>query len=838
MEIKSFVKNAGLYAIGTFALRLASFLLIPVYTRSLSMSDYGLLLTLMVTVEIVMIFMGMQMTPAFIRFRQEFESRDLLGRLWGTSIVVKLTGCFVVASLSLAFLLPSVLIKLGRSRDVLPYIAVVCCVTVCMTLHRHMISFYRARNDAAKYNIFSVSTALLTVLLTILVLWVLGMGIKGILIARAISYALVAVYVFAKISRQVRPSFSLAIVPQLLGFGLPLVLSASAWFIMEASDRYFLAHYVGLETVAMYGLGYKVASILLLIVVTPFQLAYGPFTFAVLGGPDADRKLARLFFYLMSALLVVGLGIGATSPLLMRIMAPTEYRQAYLVTLCILPVAAMTGVYLWASALIHITKKTYLIGVTAAMAAGLNLLMNYLLIPRLGWVGAAIATNAAFLFATTGIFILGMQLFPVPLRRQFVPTILSSVNAIRKVMGSLGRVAMILGRRLKMCLTALALRAMRPWHEKRQLTFRPSEVRRVLIWAPFNGLGDAVNGIAMIRAVESAFNSPYISVMASNKSACQVYSALSEVNEVTWAHLSVYRRQLDRSLLRRIRARGYDLMIQDPVAGAPRFLLNLLCFFFSRIPYTVGYSTGPSSMFNTWVLSTNTNEHIVERKLRVVEEILQRPVATDHRFPVTNELKNWARNEVFSALRGKPRRTVVFHTGASEPNFKAWPLPKFIELGRRLVNNCDAAVVLVGSAEEEAMCQPLVEALGDRIASFLGCTVEQTAAVIEQCALFVGNDSGPTHLSACVGTPVAGLYGPTNYVRTRPYGSANRVLRMEFSCSPCWCPIYDWERCVRLTPQRLRCSPAKCLQALEVDLVFAACVAFLNAERPALDLGR
>ncbi|KKM75883.1 hypothetical protein LCGC14_1385770 [marine sediment metagenome] len=238
-------------------------------------------------------------------------------------------------------------------------------------------------------------------------------------------------------------------------------------------------------------------------------------------------------------------------------------------------------------------------------------------------------------------------------------------------------------------------------------------------------------------------------------------------------------------------------------------------------------------MFNTWVLSVNTNEHLVERKLRVVEEISQHPVVADRRFPVSNELKSWARDEVFSALRGKPLRTVVFHTGASEPNFKAWPLPKFIELGRWLVNNCDAAVMLVGSAEEETMCQPLVEALGDRIASFLGCTIEQTAAVIEQCALFVGSDSGPIHLAASVGTPGVGLYGPTNYVRTRPYGSANRVLRMEFSCSPCWCAIYDWERFVRLTSQRLRCSPAKCLQALEVDLVFAACVAFLNAERMA-----
>ena len=79
-----------------------------------------------------------------------------------------------------------------------------------------------------------------------------------------------------------------------------------------------------------------------------------------------------------------------------------------------------------------------------AIAAALNLLMNYLLIPRLGWVGAALATNIAVMFATTSILILGIQLFPVPLRRQFVPAIIGSLNAIRKVTGSLGRIVRIL----------------------------------------------------------------------------------------------------------------------------------------------------------------------------------------------------------------------------------------------------------------------------------------------------------------------------------------------------------------------------------------------------------
>ena len=187
---------------------------------------------------------------------------------------------------------------------------------------------------------------------------------------------------------------------------------------MSASDRYFLAHFTSLEVVGIYSLGYKVASILLLLVVMPFQMAYGPFTFEALGESDIKEKIGRLFFCLISGLLFVGLGIAMASPLLVRILAPPEYGQAYLVSLCLLPVAAIIGVYYWASALIHIVKKTYIIGITMALAACLNLLINYLLSPRLGWQGAAIGTNISFLFAATCVFVQGIRLFPVPLLSQ------------------------------------------------------------------------------------------------------------------------------------------------------------------------------------------------------------------------------------------------------------------------------------------------------------------------------------------------------------------------------------------------------------------------------------
>jgi len=443
MNLKSFGKNTIIYGFGNLAIRFTGFLLIPLYTRCLSISDFGLLATLLVTVQVMIIFMSMQMQPAFVRFYREFESKGLIGQLLGSSILVNLAGCVVLTGFSLT-ILPGVFRDLIHGGSVLPYLALSCWVAASQSLCIHVMYYYRARNEALEYTLFAVLSAVLVVFLTVLFLVIFHLGVKGILTAQAVSFGIVAMIISSKLFQRLKPTVSFSVVRQLFGFSTPLIFSGSAWFIMNASDRYFLAHFMGLEVVGIYSLGYKLASILLLLVVHPFQMAYGPFIFASLGASDIKDTLARLFRYLVSALLLVALGIALGGSFLVRLIAPPDYGEAYLVSLCILPVGAMIGIYYWAGALIHIVKKTHILGVTMTLGAGLNLMLNYLLIPHFGWLGAALATNLSVFLAAAGVFVIGMQLFPVPLRRQFVPAIIGSLNAIRKVTGSLGRIVRIL----------------------------------------------------------------------------------------------------------------------------------------------------------------------------------------------------------------------------------------------------------------------------------------------------------------------------------------------------------------------------------------------------------
>ncbi len=414
MDLKHLGRNTVVYGVGNFFLRFTRFALIPLYTRLLSPGDYGLLLTLLATVEVVKIFMGLQMSPALIRYYKESERDRTEGTLLGTSILVEVLASVAFAAICMVCA-AGLTLRVGWSADILRYAAPVCILAASEALYLHVISYHRARNQAVRFMVESLAGSILVVLASAAVLGLGGPWLGALLFGHAASYAVVGAVVLLRICRTVRPSFSLGLVPRLFSFGAPLVLSASAWFVLELADKYFLAYFRSLEEVAIYGVGYKVASILVMTVVVPFQIAYGPFTFAILEEEGARRKLARIFFYLVLAMGLVAVAVALASPVVVHVLAPPSYRSAALVALCILPAGVLLGLFQWASALIHIAKKTYLIGILMAFVSILNLALNFLLVPRMGWLGAALATNLSFLVAVVVLFILGLRLYPVPL---------------------------------------------------------------------------------------------------------------------------------------------------------------------------------------------------------------------------------------------------------------------------------------------------------------------------------------------------------------------------------------------------------------------------------------
>lgn len=157
-------------------------------------------------------------------------------------------------------------------------------------------------------------------------------------------------------------------------------------------------------------------------------------------------------------------------------------------------------------------------------------------------------------------------------------------------------------------------------------------------------------------------------------------------------------------------------------------------------------------------------------------------------IPVRSEWRCRAKHMLVDAGWDREKHLVAIHTGSGGLR-KCWPIDHFRELARMLhVGNNVFLVFISGPAEEGVAADVL-----DTIASGMpgnaihlrGLALSEASAVLSLSSVYIGNDSGLTHLAAIVGTGVIALFGPTDPMLWRPLGEKVRVIRSPLDCAPC-----------------------------------------------------
>ncbi|MCX8159524.1 MAG: lipopolysaccharide heptosyltransferase II [Candidatus Saccharicenans sp.] len=245
----------------------------------------------------------------------------------------------------------------------------------------------------------------------------------------------------------------------------------------------------------------------------------------------------------------------------------------------------------------------------------------------------------------------------------------------------------------------------------------------------------------------------------------------------------------------RLKKMNFDLglLLDESFASA-------LLFYLARIPQRWGYDREGRG----FMLTKKSRLRATDPQLHLKHHYLQLPARLGLKVadqPLRLSLPDSYRKSAAGRLRhsglNPERATVVIKPGSSFGPARIWPLDQQKELVRRLLES-RLQVVLVGSSNGQAITRGLLEELGDRVVDFSGqLSLEETAGVIAGARVYLGNDCGLTHLANLLGTPVVGLYGPSDPHLCGPSQPPAAVLHKSAPCAPCSyraCP-YD-HRCL------------------------------------------
>jgi heptosyltransferase-3 len=254
-------------------------------------------------------------------------------------------------------------------------------------------------------------------------------------------------------------------------------------------------------------------------------------------------------------------------------------------------------------------------------------------------------------------------------------------------------------------------------------------------------------------------------------------------------------------LIRLVRRRKYDLVID--LFGNPRTaLVTRLSGAMFRVGYRFRWRT---YAYNMVVEPRGAEVHNTQFNLDALEVIGVDIQDRNLYFHLTSDDEKFV-EEFISRFPLHGKLLVGLNAGGGWYT-KRWGLDRFAALGDRLVQEFGADIVLMwgpGQREEVEKVQSLMKS---HALIPPATTLTQLGALLKRCSLVVSNDSGPMHIAAAVGTPIVGIYGPTNPQLQGPYGDKHVVVRNEavpcLGCNYTQCPIEH-----------------PCMRELDVEAVF------------------
>jgi heptosyltransferase-2 len=341
---------------------------------------------------------------------------------------------------------------------------------------------------------------------------------------------------------------------------------------------------------------------------------------------------------------------------------------------------------------------------------------------------------------------------------------------------------------------------------------------KVLVRAT-NWVGDAILALPALRAARRRFPDeeiavvarPYVADIYRDQEICDQLIAYDPKG----LHAGFSGRE---RLAAELRAHGFDvaLLLQNAFDAA-------WLAWRAKIPERIGYARDGRSFLLTKAVPVPRPGEIPAHEKFYYLELLRRAgwleSVPDESFiglRIPEEKRRSASEFLRKAGVREGALRIAIGAGASYGSAKCWPPSRFAEVANRWQSKADADVILFGTVAEAVVSTAISAEMRCPPIDLAGkTTIADLPALLSQCHLFIGNDSGAMHVAAAVGLPIVAVFGPTDPFGTAPVTPRCTIVQQKPYCSPCF---------LRRCP-----TDHRCMTAVTPDMVEAAAVPWLSS---------
>ena len=416
-KLKELSKDTAVYGISTIVGRFLGFLLVPFYTNVFTREEFGIFTLIYAYLAFLNIVYIYGMDAAYMKYTSLAEGEEKKKTFSTPYIFVTLTSILLSAIFYL--FKEDFGAAIALSSEYFGLLIYVILILFFDTLALIPFNALRLERKTKKFALIKLTNIVINLSLNLILILKYDYGIEAIFISNLAASIFSFVVLIPDLIKRFRFKIDKPILVKMLKFGIPYLPAALASTVVQIIDVPIVERLTDTETLGLYRATYKL-GIFMMLFVQMFNFAWQPFFLENV----KEKNAKEIFSKILTLFLITGSIIWITLSLFVEDIATIEIMNGrtllgkeFLEGLYIVPIILLAylfnGLYVNFTAGIYIEEKTkYFVLVTGAGAI-VNVIVNLILIPQLGIMGAALATLASYVVMAVGLFIVSQKFYKI-----------------------------------------------------------------------------------------------------------------------------------------------------------------------------------------------------------------------------------------------------------------------------------------------------------------------------------------------------------------------------------------------------------------------------------------